>query len=161
LQYSKSRDLKPSRPRRDLKPLRPRLAKTRLETETKSRDSITDGECKQGRICNRWFHSKGLSNQCESPIFVYLSRRNVAKRFHYNDEFIMLARETGLGPCITILAQIRPSVNRGNLLTCRGRWGAVDTFVRFQPLPLYFNPKQATNMSHNKATLYTQYHAKS
>jgi len=37
LQYSKSRDLKPSRPR---------LAKmgleTRLETETKSRDSITD-----------------------------------------------------------------------------------------------------------------------
>ena len=38
LQYSKSRDLKPFRPRRDLKPWR--LAKMGLETETKSRDSI-------------------------------------------------------------------------------------------------------------------------
>jgi len=40
-----SLDTKSSRPRRDLKPSRPRLQKTgletRLETETKSRDSIT------------------------------------------------------------------------------------------------------------------------
>ena len=36
-----SRDLKPSRPRRDLKPSMPSLAKMGLETETKSRNSIT------------------------------------------------------------------------------------------------------------------------
>ena len=43
-----SRDLKTSRPRRGLKPSRPRHAKigleTSLETETKSRDSITDAD---------------------------------------------------------------------------------------------------------------------
>jgi len=47
LQYSKSRDLKPSRPgpSRDQKPSRPRLVKmgleTSLEIEAKSRDSIS------------------------------------------------------------------------------------------------------------------------
>jgi len=40
LLYSKSRDLKTSRPRRDLKLSGPRLAKMGIETETKSRDSI-------------------------------------------------------------------------------------------------------------------------
>jgi len=29
-----------------------------------------------------------------------------------------------------------------------------------KPLLLYFRSKQAKNLSHNKATLYTQYHAK-
>jgi len=36
----------------------------------------------------------------------------------------------------------------------------VDTFLHFQPLILYFKSKKAQNLSHNKATLYTQYHAK-
>jgi len=45
-------------------------------------------------------------------------------------------------------------------LISRGRWGKVDTFLHFQPLLLYFKSKQAQNLSHNKATLYTQYHAK-
>jgi len=46
--------------------------------------------------------------------------------------------------------------------TCvhRGRWGTVDTFLNFRPLLLYFKSKQAQNLSHNKATLFTQYHAK-
>ena len=43
MQYSKSRDLKPSRPRRDLKPSRPRPRLTKMGLETKSRDSITGG----------------------------------------------------------------------------------------------------------------------
>jgi len=42
----RARDRNPSRPRRDLRPSRPRLQKmgleTRLETENKSRDSVTD-----------------------------------------------------------------------------------------------------------------------
>jgi len=42
----------------------------------------------------------------------------------------------------------------------KGRWGTVDTFLHFQPLLLYFMSKQAQTLSHNKATLYTQYHAK-
>ena len=43
----------------------------------------------------------------------------------------------------------------------RGRWGTtVDTFLQFQPLLLYFKSKQTQNLSHNKATLYTKYHAK-
>jgi len=42
----------------------------------------------------------------------------------------------------------------------RGRWGKVDIFSHFQPLLLHFESKQAQNLSHNKATLYTQYHAK-
>ena len=41
------------------------------------------------------------------------------------------------------------------------RWGTVDTFLQFQPLLLCFKSKQAQNLSRNKATLYTQYHAKS
>jgi len=46
---SRDRDRNPSRtrPRRDLRHSRPRLEKTRLETETKSRDSITDGKNKR------------------------------------------------------------------------------------------------------------------
>ena len=67
MQYSKSRDLKPLRPRRDLKPSRPRLAKMglamSLETETKSRDSITDGF--------RENHSSELAN---TPIYDELLR---------------------------------------------------------------------------------------
>jgi len=39
-------------------------------------------------------------------------------------------------------------------------WSTVDTFLHFQPLLLYFKSKQAKTLSHNKATLYTQYHAK-
>ena len=45
-------------------------------------------------------------------------------------------------------------------ITCRGRWGTIDTFLHFRPLLLYFKSKQAQNLSHNKATLYTQYHSK-
>jgi len=33
-------------------------------------------------------------------------------------------------------------------------------FLHFQSLLLYFKSKQVQNFSHNKATLYTQYHAK-
>ena len=44
--------------------------------------------------------------------------------------------------------------------TSRGRWGLIDTFLHFQPLLLYFESKQAQTFSHNKATLSTQYHAK-
>ena len=40
------------------------------------------------------------------------------------------------------------------------RWGTVDTFLHFRPLLLYCKSKQAQNLSHNKATLYTQYRAK-
>jgi len=40
-QRARDRDRNPSRPRRDLRPSRPKLQKTDLETETKSRDSIT------------------------------------------------------------------------------------------------------------------------
>ena len=42
----------------------------------------------------------------------------------------------------------------------KGRWGTVDVFLHFQPLPFYFMSKQAQNLSHNNATLYTKYHAK-
>jgi len=41
-----------------------------------------------------------------------------------------------------------------------GRWSSVDTFLHFQQLLLYFKSKQAQNLLRNKATLYTQYHAK-
>jgi len=40
------------------------------------------------------------------------------------------------------------------------KWGTVDAFLHFQPLLLYFMSKQAQNLSHNKATLYTKYNAK-
>jgi len=50
---ARDRDRNASRPRRDLRPSRPRLQttglETRLETETKSRDSIT-GFCKEIKI---------------------------------------------------------------------------------------------------------------
>jgi len=39
----------------------------------------------------------------------------------------------------------------------RGMWGTVDTFLHFQPLLLYFKSKQAENLSHNKATLYSRH----
>ena len=41
LQYSKFRDLKPSKPRRDLKPLRPRLAKNGSRDESRDRDQVS------------------------------------------------------------------------------------------------------------------------
>jgi len=42
-----------------------------------------------------------------------------------------------------------------------GEGGVQSTvFLLFQPLLLYFKSKQAQNLSHNKATRYTQYHAK-
>jgi len=43
----------------------------------------------------------------------------------------------------------------------RERWDTVDTFLHFQSLLLYFKSKQAQHLSHNKATRYTQYIAKS
>jgi len=55
-------------------------------------------------------------------------------------------------------AMIQPK--SGKLLEKRGSWGTVDTFLHFQPLLLYCKSKQAQNLSHNKGTLYTQYHAK-
>ena len=37
-----------------------------------------------------------------------------------------------------------------------GEGGVQSTlFLHFQPLPLYFKSKQAQNLSHNKATLYS------
>jgi len=41
----------------------------------------------------------------------------------------------------------------------RGRWGIVDAFLHFQPLLLRLKSKQTQNLAHNKATLFTQYHA--
>jgi len=42
-----------------------------------------------------------------------------------------------------------------------GEGGYSRHFLPFQPLLLYFMSKQAAqNLSHNKATPYTQYHAK-
>ena len=43
---------------------------------------------------------------------------------------------------------------------CRVRCGTVDALLHFQPLLLYFKSKQDQKLSHNKANLYTQYHAK-
>ena len=52
---ARDRDRNPSRPRRDLRPSRPRLQKTgletRLETETKSRDSTTANFCNYACWC--------------------------------------------------------------------------------------------------------------
>jgi len=55
----------------------------------------------------------------------------------------------------------KTSTNMNNFVkACRVRWGTVDTFLYFQPLLLYFKSKEAQSLLHNKATLYTQYHAK-
>ena len=50
---ARDQDRNPSRPKRDLRHSRPRLEKTRLETETKSRDSITEITSLSKR-CQSW-----------------------------------------------------------------------------------------------------------
>jgi len=119
-----------------------------------------------------WFEALG-SSTCEAPLPLlrgktgktYINLRKVEKDDidALNVQSIKYSKSLLECPKITVLKLLLSTQKRSitrNGWNRRGRWGTVDTFLHFQPLLLYFKSKQAQNLSNNKATLYSQDHAK-
>jgi len=94
------------------------------------------------------FYSAKEKDGCEIILLIYCSNVSCSHHIHIRQQ----GNETYKSSSLQCLLNDHKH--------SRGRWGTVDTFLNVQPLLLYFKSKQAQNLLHNKATLYTQYHAK-